>query len=230
MKITPIEIEGYALRKKAFGYDPREVESLKERAASALEESNRERTRLEEKVRELEGRLSEHLANETLLKEAITTTQKMTMDIKENAKKEAELIIAESQVRGDDIIRQAQTRAGDISDEILHLKKQRAEFEASLKALLYYHTTLRLRIQPGSSKKSICGLHGEALKVKLFAPPVEGAANKALIAFLSKALGIKKSAISLTSGERSKDKRVFIEGVMLEEMEEIFLKRFKDIL
>jgi len=91
-------------------------------------------------------------------------------------------------------------------------------------------TYLRLRIQPGSSKKSICGLHGEALKVKLFAPPVEGAANKALIVFLSKALGIKKSAMSLTSGERSKDKRVFIEGVMIEEMEEIFLKRFKDIL
>jgi len=141
MKITPIEIEGYAFRKKAFGYDPREVESLKERAAGALEESNRDRTRLEEKVRELEERLSEHLANESLLKEAITTTQKMTMDIKENAQKEAELIIAEAQVRGDDIIRQAQTRAGDISDEILRLKKQRAEFEASLKALLYYHTT-----------------------------------------------------------------------------------------
>jgi len=141
MKITPIEIEGYTLRKKALGYDPREVESLKERAASALEESNREKTRLEEKVRELEERLSEHLANEALLKEAITTTQKMTMDIKENARKEAELIIAEAQVRGDDIIRQAQSRAGDISDEILRLKKQRAEFESSLKALLYYHTT-----------------------------------------------------------------------------------------
>ncbi len=89
---------------------------------------------------------------------------------------------------------------------------------------------LRLRIQPGSSKKEICGLHGDALKVKLFAPPVEGAANKALIAFLSKALGIKKSSMTLTSGERSKDKRVFIEGVTLVEMEEIFLERFRDIL
>ncbi|MFQ5353842.1 MAG: DUF167 domain-containing protein [Thermodesulfobacteriota bacterium] len=88
---------------------------------------------------------------------------------------------------------------------------------------------IRLRIQPGSSKKGISGVHGKALKIKLFAPPVEGAANKALIALLSKALGIKKSSIEITSGERSKDKRVFIEGVTLEELEEIFSKRFKDL-
>ncbi len=152
MKITPIEIKGYAFRKKAIGYDPREVESLKERAAATLEEANRERGRLEEKVRELEQRLSEHLKNESLLKDAITTTQKMTMDIKENARKEGELIIAEAKVRGDDIIRQAQSRASNISDDILRLKKQRAEFESSLKALLYYHTTQILIEEEESAK------------------------------------------------------------------------------
>ncbi|MFQ5480146.1 MAG: DUF167 domain-containing protein [Thermodesulfobacteriota bacterium] len=90
-------------------------------------------------------------------------------------------------------------------------------------------TYIRLRIQPGASKKGISGLHGNALKIKLFAPPVEGAANKALIALLSKALGLKKSSIVITSGERSKDKRVLIEGVSLEELEEIFAERFKDM-
>lgn len=91
-------------------------------------------------------------------------------------------------------------------------------------------TYLRLRIQPGSSKKEISGVQGNALKIKLFAPPVEGAANKALISFLSKSLGIKKSSMSLASGERSRDKRVFIEEVTLAEMGKIFLERFKDIL
>ncbi len=90
-------------------------------------------------------------------------------------------------------------------------------------------TYIMLRIHPGSSKKGISGLHGDALKIKLFAQPVEGAANKALIALLSKALGIKKSSIEITSGERSKDKRVFIEGVTIEELEEVFLERFKDL-
>ncbi len=91
-------------------------------------------------------------------------------------------------------------------------------------------TYIRLRIQPGSSKKGICGVYGEALKVKLFAPPVEGAANKALIALLSKALHIKKTSMSITSGERSKDKRVFVEGVTKKELKEIFLEKHGDIL
>ncbi len=91
-------------------------------------------------------------------------------------------------------------------------------------------TYIRLRIQPGSSKKGISGLHGSALKIKLFAPPVEGAANKALLALLSKGLGLKKSSMRITSGERSKDKRVFIEGVSVEELERVFLERYKDIL
>jgi len=161
MKITPIEIKGYTFRKKALGYDPHEVESLKERAASTLEDANREKAHLEEKVRELEARLSEHLKNESLLKDAITTAQQMTMDMKENARKEGELIIAESKVRGDDIIRQAQSRASNISDDILRLKKQRAEFEASLKALIYYHTTQILIEEEESTKADL-----EADKIK----------------------------------------------------------------
>jgi len=161
MKITHIEIKGFAFRKKAIGYDPREVDSLKERAASALEDTNRERARLEDKVRDLETRLSEHVKNESLLKDAITSTQKITMDIKDNARKEGELIIAEAQVRGDDIIRQAQSRASNISDDILRLKKQRAEFEASLKALISYHTT-QILINDEESTKA----EEEANKIK----------------------------------------------------------------
>lgn len=141
MKITPIEIKEYALKKKALGYDPREVERLKEMAAAALEEANGLRARLEQRLRELEDRLAVHVKNEALLKEAITTTQKMAIDLRENAKKEAELIIAEARVRAEEIVRQARDHAAGIREEISALKKQRAEFEASLKALLDYHTT-----------------------------------------------------------------------------------------
>jgi len=161
LRITPIEIKGYALRKKTLGYDPREVESLKDLAAGALEETNREKSYLEEKIRDLKEKLAEHQKNESLLKEAITTTQKMTMDIKENAQKEAELIIAEAKIRGEDIIRQSQTRSSEIAREILDLRKQRAEFEASLSALLDYHTTKILMSQEDSAKADT-----EANKIK----------------------------------------------------------------
>ena len=73
--------------------------------------------------------------------------------------------------------------------------------------------TLRLHIQPGAKKTEVAGLHGEALKIRLAAPPVDGKANACLIAFLADRLGVARSAITLVSGEASRAKRVRISGI-----------------
>ena len=73
--------------------------------------------------------------------------------------------------------------------------------------------TLRLHIQPGAKRTEVAGLHGEALKIRLAAPPVDGKANSCLIAFLAERLGIAKAAISLLSGDTSRAKRVRIDGI-----------------
>lgn len=72
---------------------------------------------------------------------------------------------------------------------------------------------LTLHIQPGAKKTEIAGLHGEALKIRLAAPPVDGKANAALIAFLAKACGVSKSSVELVSGDTSRAKRVRVSGV-----------------
>ena len=154
MKITPLEIRSYPLRKSLFGgLRAREVEGLKELAAGAIEDANRVIMRLEDRLRDTESRLAEHMANESLLKEAITTTQKMTGDIKAGAKKEAELIMAEARLRAEEIIRQAQSRATQIVDEIHRLRRQRAEFESSIRAIVDYHST-QLLIDEEESRKA----------------------------------------------------------------------------
>lgn len=71
---------------------------------------------------------------------------------------------------------------------------------------------LALHIQPGAKKTELAGLHGEALKIRLAAPPVDGKANAALLAFLAKACGVSKSAVELVSGETSRSKRVRVRG------------------
>ena len=71
---------------------------------------------------------------------------------------------------------------------------------------------LTLHIQPGAKKTEITGLHGEALKIRLAAPPVDGKANAALIAFLAKACGFSKSAVELVSGDTCRAKRVRVTG------------------
>lgn len=73
--------------------------------------------------------------------------------------------------------------------------------------------TLRLHIQPGAKNTGVAGLHGEALKIRLAAPPVEGKANACLLAFLAEQLGVAKAAVSLLSGDSSRAKRVRIDGV-----------------
>lgn len=83
---------------------------------------------------------------------------------------------------------------------------------------------LRIRLQPRSSRNSVEGVQDNALKIKITAPPVEGEANKALIEYLSKLIGVKKSSLQIDSGEKSKDKRVKVDGVSLPTLEEIFEK------
>lgn len=71
---------------------------------------------------------------------------------------------------------------------------------------------LTLHIQPGAKKTEISGLHGDALKIRLAAPPVDGKANEALIHFLAKTLDIARSAICLKSGQTSRRKVLEIQA------------------
>ncbi|MEY4592464.1 MAG: hypothetical protein RIR18_1359 [Pseudomonadota bacterium] len=71
---------------------------------------------------------------------------------------------------------------------------------------------LTLHIQPGAKKTQIAGEHGEALKIRLAAPPVDGKANAALLTFLAKTLGLAKSGVRLKSGDTSRHKRVEIDA------------------
>lgn len=73
--------------------------------------------------------------------------------------------------------------------------------------------TLSLHIQPGASRTEAAGLHGEALKLRLAAPPVDGKANTCLIAFLADFLDIPKARVELVSGASSRQKRVRIAGL-----------------
>jgi uncharacterized protein (TIGR00251 family) len=65
-------------------------------------------------------------------------------------------------------------------------------------------------LQPKASKSEFSGLHGDALKVRIQAPPVEGKANSELVKFLAKQFGVSKSAVSIISGELNRHKRVRI--------------------
>ena len=70
--------------------------------------------------------------------------------------------------------------------------------------------SFKVHVQPGASRNQILGLHGDALKLKLTAPPVEGKANKACVEILSEALGVPKTSIKIVSGHSSRHKNIRI--------------------
>ena len=80
--------------------------------------------------------------------------------------------------------------------------------------------TLAFRAQPGAKKTAITGVYGEGpaaqLKITVHAPPIEGRANLALIAFLSETFSLPKNAVELVTGELSRSKVFLLRGVTLE--------------
>ena len=67
---------------------------------------------------------------------------------------------------------------------------------------------LDLHIQPGARKSEVVGLHGDALKLRIASPPVEGRANAALIAFLAEVLHIPRQSLAVVKGATSRRKTV----------------------
>ncbi|HEX6588994.1 MAG TPA: DUF167 domain-containing protein [Longimicrobiales bacterium] len=68
----------------------------------------------------------------------------------------------------------------------------------------------RVRVQPRASNTEIAGAHGDAIRIRIAAPPVDGAANEELIRFLAKKLGVPRAGVTIVSGDSGRDKLIEI--------------------
>jgi hypothetical protein len=71
---------------------------------------------------------------------------------------------------------------------------------------------LRVHVVPRAARSEVCGLQGDALKVRLQAPPVDGKANAALCAFVAEAAGLPRRAVAVVAGETSREKVLLVSG------------------
>ncbi len=79
-------------------------------------------------------------------------------------------------------------------------------------------TTFAVRVQPRASRNAIAGEMGDALKVALTAPPVEGTANEACIEFFAKLLKVARSSVTIAAGETSRNKVIRVSGLSADEV------------
>jgi len=160
MNITPLDILQRRFSKRWRGVDPHEVKDFMELISGEFEELIRESRFLEEELKKLNSVVASFRERENTIKETMITVQKVTQDMKNNVKKEAEIVLAEAKVKADEIISKAHSRAAELASEINSLKKQRIQFESEFQSLIETHLKL---LNAGQEEKS----EKEALEEKI---------------------------------------------------------------
>ncbi len=139
MKITPLDIQQQQFRVRFRGFDMVEVDNFLDLVANEVEELLKENNQLKEEDRRKLAKISELESGQKDVREALISAQRIVEQMKNNAMKEGELIIEEAKVNARKIIDNAQTQAIQMEGEINQLRKQRLQFEASLKATIDMH-------------------------------------------------------------------------------------------
>ncbi len=142
MRITPLDIQQKQYRKAFRGLDPEDVHQFLELVRSEFEDLVKENNSLKDELRRRLGEIEDYREREKTLKDTMMTAQRISEDIKTNAKKDAELVVSEAQVQADRTIQGAHARLVSIVEEINELKRQRSTYESGLKSLLESHTKL----------------------------------------------------------------------------------------
>lgn len=142
MRITPIDIQQQQFKSGLFGYDKEGVDRFLELLAEEFERLNLENQQLREELVRTRESLDEMRQREATLKETLLTTQKVTDDLKANARKEVELLLTDAQLRAERLVRDAEDRRVQLIGEIQEVKRQKISFEASLRALVESHLKL----------------------------------------------------------------------------------------
>lgn len=83
--------------------------------------------------------------------------------------------------------------------------------------------TLTLHVVPRARRTAVAGRHGDAIKIKLAAPPVDGAANDELVRFVAQRLGVPRSAVTLTAGATARRKKLTVTGITTQAAERALL-------
>jgi len=142
MRITPLDIQQKQFPMKFRGFDVEEVYAFLEVIREEMEELLRENASLKESVQRAEAGIKGYKEMESTLRETLMTAQQMVEDYKTNARKEAELLIKEAELKSDTLIRDAQEKVIKIHEDIVDLKGIRRHFKEEMKRLIENHTRM----------------------------------------------------------------------------------------
>ena len=162
VNLTPLDIQQQKFRTKLRGFDIQEVDLFLDQMADAFESLLKENETHKEEIRRLELEIQGYKNREDSFKRALLNSQKVIEQMKENAQKSVELIIAEAEVKAEKILNKAHNRLAQLHEDIAELKRQRMQIEVQIGSVIEAHTKL-LEI----SKEGMKTMDEEDSKLKL---------------------------------------------------------------
>jgi cell division initiation protein len=162
MNITPLDIQQQKFKTRIRGFDVREVDAFLEQMANVFESLKRNHKEMQEEVRRLELEIQGYRKREETFKRALLNSQKVLDQMKDNARKSAELIIAEAEVKAEKILNNAHNRLVQLHEDISELKRQRTQIEVQIGSIVEAHSKL-LEL----SKEGAKAMDEEDAKLKL---------------------------------------------------------------
>lgn len=142
MNITPLDIQQQKFKTRIRGFDVREVDAFLEQVASTFESLQKTHKGMQEEVRRLELEIQGYRKREETFKRALLNSQKVLDQMKDNARKSAELIIAEAEVKAEKILNNAHNRLAQLHEDISELKRQRTQIEVQIGSIVEAHGKL----------------------------------------------------------------------------------------
>jgi cell division initiation protein len=142
MRITPIEIQQQQFKTRMFGYDTAAVDQFLELLANELERLISQNNEIKEKLARTTASLDQMRERENALQQTLLAAQQVIEEVKENTRKESEIVMAEAHMTGERIIRSAEEKRLILLDEVQDLKRQKIAFENGLRTLVKSHLEL----------------------------------------------------------------------------------------
>lgn len=159
MKITPLDIQQQEFKRSFMGLKQREVRNFLDLCRDTVEQLVRENASLREEVDKRESEMTRYRERERVLQDTLLTAQRMSEDMKHNAHKEAEIILAQAQLEGEKITQHAQQRLLKLFEQIHELRRQKVQFETGMKRLIDWHEKL-LQIADESERDILPDISG----------------------------------------------------------------------
>lgn len=142
MKMTPLEIQQQQFKVRFRGFDVREVDHFLERVADSVADLRDENKHMHEDMRRLKMELTGYKEREETFKRAMFNSQTVLEQMKDNARKSADIIIADAETKAEKILNRAHNRLSQLHEDIAELKRQRIQIEVQLRSVIEAHTKL----------------------------------------------------------------------------------------